>query len=132
MTIPDCHFWRKPDPTNMSEKGCRAHYSYAACADQYIGADNHLELRCKMLHNRFAGDKLKYLDQPDEGNMEMNGQIDAVGVNDGEELRRKYQGSVGVSAIYAECVGRSGRYYQIPGWVISIGMIYQRRGGSGY
>ncbi len=47
------------------------------------------ELRCKMLNNRFAGEKLKYLDRLYEGHVEMNGQIVCCkGVNDGEELRR--------------------------------------------
>lgn len=47
------------------------------------------ELRCKMLHNRFAGEKLRFLDRFYEGHVEMNGQIVCCkGVNDGEELRR--------------------------------------------
>lgn len=47
------------------------------------------ELRCKMLNNRFAGEKLKYLDKLYEGHVEMNGQIVCCkGVNDGEELKR--------------------------------------------
>lgn len=47
------------------------------------------ELRCKMLNNRFAGDKLKFLDMLYEGHVEMNGQIVCCkGVNDGEELCR--------------------------------------------
>lgn len=42
-----------------------------------------------MLNNRFAGDKLKFLDMLYEGHVEMNGQIVCCkGVNDGEELRR--------------------------------------------
>lgn len=47
------------------------------------------ELRCKMLNNRFAGEKLKFLDQLYEGHVEMNGQIVCCkGVNDGKELER--------------------------------------------
>lgn len=47
------------------------------------------ELRCKMLHNRFAGDKLKFLQILYENHVEMNGQIVLCkGVNDGEELKR--------------------------------------------
>lgn len=47
------------------------------------------ELRCEMLHNRFAGEKLRFLDRFYEGHVEMNGQIVCCkGVNDGEELRR--------------------------------------------
>lgn len=45
------------------------------------------ELRCKMLNNRFAGEKLQYMDRLNEAGLEMNGQIVLCkGVNDGEEL----------------------------------------------
>lgn len=47
------------------------------------------ELRCKMLHNRFAGDALKKIDTLYEGGIQMNGQIVLCkGINDGEELER--------------------------------------------
>lgn len=47
------------------------------------------ELRCRMLHNRFAGEALKKVDRLYEGGIEMNGQIVLCkGVNDGEELER--------------------------------------------
>lgn len=47
------------------------------------------ELRCKMLHNRFAGEALKKVDKFYEGGIQMNGQIVLCkGVNDGEELER--------------------------------------------
>lgn len=47
------------------------------------------ELRCRMLHNRFAGDALKKVDQLFQGGIEMNGQIVLCkGINDGEELER--------------------------------------------
>ena len=45
------------------------------------------ELRCMMLHNRFAGSALKKLDRLYEGGIEMNGQVVLCpGVNDGPEL----------------------------------------------
>ena len=47
------------------------------------------ELRKKMLHNRFAGEALKYIDKLYEKNVPMNGQVVMCpGYNDGEELRR--------------------------------------------
>lgn len=50
------------------------------------------KLRCMMLHNRFAGEKLRFLDRFYEGHVEMNGQIVCCkGVNDGEELRRSIE-----------------------------------------
>ncbi len=47
------------------------------------------KLRCKMLHNRFAGEALKKVDRLFRAGIEMNGQIVLCkGVNDGEELER--------------------------------------------
>lgn len=47
------------------------------------------ELRCKMLHNRFAGESLKIVDRLVEAGIELNGQIVLCkGWNDGEELER--------------------------------------------
>ena len=47
------------------------------------------QLRCKMLNNRFAGDKLKYLQMLYDGHVEMNGQVVCCkNVNDGAELER--------------------------------------------
>lgn len=47
------------------------------------------ELRCEMLHNRFAGEALKKVDKLYEGGITMNGQIVLCkGINDGEELER--------------------------------------------
>ncbi len=45
------------------------------------------ELRCRMLHNRFAGDALKKAARLAESGTEMNGQIVLCkGINDGDEL----------------------------------------------
>lgn len=47
------------------------------------------QLRCRMLHNRFAGDALKKVQTLYEGGITMNGQIVLCkGINDGEELER--------------------------------------------
>ena len=47
------------------------------------------ELRVKMLHNRFAGKVLKYIDKLYEAQVPMNGQIVLCkGYNDGNELKR--------------------------------------------
>ena len=54
------------------------------------------ELRCKMLHNRFAGDALKKVDILYQGGIEMNGQIVLCkGVNDGAELERSIRDLTG-------------------------------------
>jgi putative radical SAM enzyme (TIGR03279 family) len=47
------------------------------------------ELRCKMMNNRFAGEKLKYLKQFADAGIAMNCQIVLCpGINDGSELER--------------------------------------------
>lgn len=47
------------------------------------------QLRCEMLHNRFAGEALKKIDVLHEAGIPMNGQIVLCkGVNDGPELER--------------------------------------------
>jgi len=47
------------------------------------------ELRKKMLHNRFAGESLRYIDKLYEKNVPMNGQVVMCpGYNDGKELKR--------------------------------------------
>ncbi len=50
------------------------------------------ELRCRMMNNRFAGEKLKYLRQMADNGIKLNCQIVCCpGLNDGEELRRSLQ-----------------------------------------
>lgn len=47
------------------------------------------ELRCKMMNNRFAGEKLRYLRQMAEADLSLNCQIVLCpDLNDGEELKR--------------------------------------------
>ncbi|MBR2912521.1 MAG: DUF512 domain-containing protein, partial [Oscillospiraceae bacterium] len=47
------------------------------------------ELRCKMMNNRFAGEKLDYLRQMSDAGIRLNCQIVLCpGLNDGDELRR--------------------------------------------
>lgn len=75
--------------TNMKEKDIdriiRMHLSPINISVQTTNP----ELRCKMLSNRFAGDKLKYLQRFYDGHVQMNGQIVCCkNVNDGDELRR--------------------------------------------
>ena len=50
------------------------------------------ELRCKMMHNRFAGEKLKFLWQMAEAGIQLNCQVVLCpGINDGAELERTLQ-----------------------------------------
>ena len=80
------------------------------------------ELRCRMLHNRFAGEALKKVDRLYENGIEMNGQIVLCkGVNDGEELRYSIRGTGKIYAGAAECFHSSCRSDKIPGWSLSVG-----------
>lgn len=75
--------------TNMSEKDVERIIEMQLAPINISVQTTNPELRCKMLHNRFAGEKLQFLQSFYEGHVEMNGQIVCCkGVNDGEELRR--------------------------------------------
>ena len=75
--------------TNMNEHDLEKIIYYKLSPINISFQATNPELRCKMLNNRFAGEKLKFLDQLYEGHVEMNGQIVCCkGVNDGKELER--------------------------------------------
>ena len=78
--------------TNMQQKDVdRIIQMHLAPINISIQATNP-ELRFKLLHNRFAGEKLKFLQDLYEAHIEMNGQIVLCkGVNDGEELTRSIE-----------------------------------------
>lgn len=75
--------------TNMSEKDVRRIVNYHLEPINISFQTTNPELRCKMLHNRFAGEALKKVNILYEGGIQMNGQIVLCkGENDGEELER--------------------------------------------
>ena len=75
--------------TNMSDHDVERIVKYRLEPINISFQTTNPELRCKMLHNRFAGEALKKVDIPYRGQIEMNGQIVLCkGVNDGEELER--------------------------------------------
>ena len=75
--------------TNMSEKDVERIIKMQLAPINISVQTTNPELRCKMLNNRFAGEKLQFLQKFYEGHVEMNGQIVCCkAVNDGEELRR--------------------------------------------
>lgn len=75
--------------TNMTEKDVERIIQMQLAPINISVQTTNPALRCKMLNNRFAGEKLRFLDRLFEGHVEMNGQIVCCrGVNDGEELRR--------------------------------------------
>ncbi len=73
--------------TNMNEKDVERIVKYHLAPINISFQTMNPELRCEMLHNRFAGDALKKVDTLYEAGIEMNGQIVLCkGVNDGKEL----------------------------------------------
>lgn len=78
--------------TNMKDKDIDRIIKYHLCPINISVHTTNPELRCMMLHNRFAGDALKKIEQLAEACIEMNGQIVLCkDVNDGEELRRSIE-----------------------------------------
>ena len=75
--------------TNMSDHDVERIIKYHLSPINISFQTTNPELRCMMLHNRFAGDALKKVDRFFEGGITMNGQIVLCkGVNDGAELER--------------------------------------------
>lgn len=75
--------------TNMKEKDIDRIIRYHLAPINISVQTTNPELRCKMLHNRFAGKVLRYIDRLYEHQIEMNGQVVlCAGVNDGAELVR--------------------------------------------
>ena len=73
--------------TNMSQKDIDRIIQYRLEPINVSFQTMNPELRCKMLHNRFAGEALLKADQLYEAGITMNGQIVLCkGVNDGKEL----------------------------------------------
>ncbi len=75
--------------TNMKEKDIERIIFYHLTPINISVHTTNPELRCKMLHNRFAGEALKQIDKLYKAEITMNGQIVLCkGVNDGKELER--------------------------------------------
>ena len=75
--------------TNMKEEEIDRIIRYRLAPINISVHTTNPELRCKMLHNRFAGNVLSYIDKLYEAEIPMNGQIVLCkGWNDGEELER--------------------------------------------
>lgn len=73
--------------TNMSDKDIERIIRYRLSPINISFQTMNPQLRCRMLHNRFAGDALKKVDRLYEAGIAMNGQIVLCkGINDGAEL----------------------------------------------
>ena len=75
--------------TNMSDEDVKRIIKYRLSPINISFQTTNPELRCKMLHNRFAGQALAHVDKFYEAGIVMNGQIVLCkGINDGAELER--------------------------------------------
>ena len=75
--------------TNMKDKDIDRIIHYHLAPINVSVHTTNPKLRCKMLHNRFAGEALKKIKRLSDDGIEMNGQVVLCkGVNDGEELER--------------------------------------------
>ena len=75
--------------TNLSDHDVERIIKYKLSPINISFQTTNPELRCKMLHNRFAGRSLQIVDKLVEADIVMNGQIVLCkGWNDGEELER--------------------------------------------
>lgn len=75
--------------TNMNENDVNRIIRYNLSPINISVHTTNPELRCKMLNNRFAGEKLKYIDKLNDAQVEMNGQVVLCkNVNDKDELER--------------------------------------------
>ena len=73
--------------TNMKEKDIERIIRYHLEPINVSVQTMNPELRCTMLHNRFAGDALRKMERLKDAGIEMNGQIVLCkGINDGAEL----------------------------------------------
>ena len=114
--------------TNMSDHDVERIVKYRLEPINISFQTTNPELRCKMLHNRFAGEALKKVDILYRGQIEMNGQIVLCkGVNDGEELERTIRDLTGYLPYLKECFDRSGRTDKIPGRTVSSGAVLQKK-----
>ena len=75
--------------TNMKDKDIERIIKFKLAPINISVQTTNPELRCKMLHNRFAGEALKKIDRLFEAGTPMNGQVVMCkNLNDGDELDR--------------------------------------------
>ena len=75
--------------TNMKDKDIERIIKFKLAPSNISVQTTNPELRCKMLHNRFAGEALKKIDRLYEAGTPMNGQVVMCkNLNDGDELDR--------------------------------------------
>ena len=98
--------------TNLKEKDVEKIIKYKLSPMNISFQTTNPELRCKMLHNRFAGESLKIVDRLVESGITINGQIVLCkNWNDGEELERSlsdlYKYVPNLQSVSVEPVGLS-------------------------
>lgn len=112
--------------TNMKEKDIQRIIDYKLAPINISVHTTNPELRCQMLHNRFAGKVMDYIQMLYDADIPMNAQVVLCkGLNDGDELRRTIGGSARLCTDDRESVGRTGRTVQVPGWALSAGELHE-------
>ena len=108
--------------TNMSQKDIDRIIQYRLEPINVSFQTMNPELRCKMLHNRFAGEALLKADQLYEAGITMNGQIVLCkGVNDGKRTGIQSGKAFCICACASERVRGSGRTFKVSSGPVSSG-----------
>src|SRR5699024_7266190 len=103
--------------TNMTDEDVERIITYKLAPINISVHTTNPELRCRMLHNRFAGEALDKIRRFYEAGIEMNGQIVLCkGINDGQELERTI-GDLAEYLPYMESVS-----------VVPVGLTKYRKG----
>ena len=114
--------------TNMRDKDIERVIKYHLSPINISVHTTNPELRCKMLHNRFAGDVLDKIGRFYEAGIRMNSQVVLCqGLNDEEELDRTISDLGKFIPHMGESVCCSGRTYKVQRGTCSIKTFWKRR-----
>ncbi len=112
--------------TNMSDHDIDRIIRYHLAPINISFQTTNPELRCKMLHNRFAGNIFPKVQRLYEAGIEMNGQIVLCkGIQRRRRAGAQYFGSVKISAASEKCFGCPGRTFEVPRRTGASGTVYQ-------
>ena len=113
--------------TNLKEKDIERIIRFKLAPINISVQTTNPELRCKMLHNRFAGQSLKLIDRLYEAGTPMNGQIVLCkGVNDGGLKNRSIEDLTSIPpSLYAERICGAGGAFQVQRRSVPLRTVYK-------
>ena len=111
--------------TNMSDHDIDRIIRYHLAPINISFQTTNPELRCKMLHNRFAGKTLAYLDRFAAAGIVLHAHCALQGIQRRRRAGAQYFGSVKISAASEKCFGCPGRTFEIPRRTGASGTVYQ-------